>query len=442
MKKTLIILVLTALLLSIFSGCASDTALDPRNPVTLTMWHVYGEQADSPLVDLISEFNATVGKERGIVIAVTNITTTTDIKDHLLEAQSGAPGAPDMPDLFSARPDTVIALGAEHLVDFNRYFSQEDLQDYVPEFLEDGMLDGKLAVFPVSRSTRALFINDSQFSRFSADTGATYGDLETWEGFFRVAEQYHAWSGGRAFCAFDYLIQNVEYDMLASGYEPEYTESGWYDTESGAVRSSWTKFAQPLVQGHIVVSDQYANTQIMTGEVVAGIGSSAAVNYYNNIVTYPDNTSEPMKLTVLPLPKTGTGEQYMPVTGTGFAAWYTTDQKAEAAAVFLAWLTQGQRNLDFVVESGYMPVHISAFEAIDTYDFPSNAHAALFSAIKTMNLEYTPTIRPEFAGYYDRVDLLYAGLKERCPGLWQRSDDGEDPAILAEELWDFFCSLQ
>lgn len=31
------------------SGCAHQRSkLDPDNPITLTMWHVYGEQADSP----------------------------------------------------------------------------------------------------------------------------------------------------------------------------------------------------------------------------------------------------------------------------------------------------------------------------------------------------------------------------------------------------------
>ena len=94
----------------------------------------------------------------------------------------------------------------------------------------------------------------------------------------------------------------------------------------------YTSFAVPLAKGHIVVSDKYANTQIMTGEVAAGIGSSAAINYYNDTVTYPDNTSEKMNLKVLPLPKTGDGEQFMPVTGTGFSAYKTTEAKAEAAA--------------------------------------------------------------------------------------------------------------
>ncbi len=441
MKKTLCILLMLIILMACTTGCSKKTTLDPRNPVTLTMWHVYGEQTDSPINRLIEEFNTSVGKDQGIVIKVTNMTTTPDLKNQLLAAKEGAPGAPDMPDLFSARPDTVLNLESENLVDFTQYFTAEELAQYVPEFVEDGMLDGTLAVFPVSRSTRALFINDSLFSRFASDTGVSYDELNTWEGFFSVAEKYYEWSGGKAFCAFDYLIQNVEFDMLAGGFEPIYTENGWYDTEDIHLKDSWMKFAKPLAQGHIVVSDKYANTQIMTGEVAAGIGSSAAINYYNDTVTYPDNTSEEMNLKVLPLPKTGNGTQYMPVTGTGFSAWKTTEQKAEASAVFLRWITEGKRNLDFVVESGYMPVHNSAFEAIASYDFPSSSHKALFTAIKIMREEYTSTIRPEFAGYYDKVELLYPGLKELCPDLQDRADQGENVEDLALETWNLFLMI-
>ena len=34
----------------------------------------------------------------------------------------------------------------------------------------------------------------------------------------------------------------------------------------------------------------------MTGETLAGLGSPAAILYYNDFVTYPDNTTEPTDL--------------------------------------------------------------------------------------------------------------------------------------------------
>ena len=122
--------------------------------------------------------------------------------------------------------------------------------------------------------------------------------------------------------------------------------------------------------------------------------------------------------------------------------WMESSQaKAEAAAIFLRWLTEGERNLDFVVESGYMPVHNFAFEAIDSYEFPSPAHKALFSTVKTMREEYTLTIRPEFTNYYNYVEELYPALKKLCPTLQERADSGEDVALLAEETWRLFLEI-
>lgn len=431
-------------LLSIYSlsGCGQKTTLNPDEPVTLTMWHVYGEQSDSPMNRLVEEFNATTGQEKGVLVTVTNVTSTSKITAQLQEALSDTPDAPEMPDLFSAHTNTAADLGAENLLDWNTCFSEEELSHYVPEFIEDGTMDGKLAVFPLSKSTYALFINSSQFDRFCADTGVTYDTLSTWEGFFDAAASYYEWSGGKPFCAFDYLIRHVEFDIMAQDDTLEYTEDGWYDFENPSLRDSWMKFAIPLVQGHITISDQYSNTQVMTGETLSGMGSTAAIIYYNDTVTYPDNTSEPMNLKVLPLPKTGDGEQFMPMTGVGLCAYQTTEQKAEAAAVFAQWITEGERNLDFVVETGYMPVNNEAFDAIENYDFPDESYASLFDAIRTMRNGYTPIVRPTFGGYYDKIDTLYGGLRQILPELIKRSDSGENARTLAEETWDFFCSIQ
>ena len=60
--KKLFACALILLLAAGLSGCQKETTLSPDAPVTLTMWHVYGEQADSPMNRLIDQFTETVGK--------------------------------------------------------------------------------------------------------------------------------------------------------------------------------------------------------------------------------------------------------------------------------------------------------------------------------------------------------------------------------------------
>ena len=64
MRRFLSVFLCILLLLTL----AACNAQKEQQPITLTIWHVYGGQTDSPLNDLIEEFNQTVGKEHNITV--------------------------------------------------------------------------------------------------------------------------------------------------------------------------------------------------------------------------------------------------------------------------------------------------------------------------------------------------------------------------------------
>lgn len=75
MKKLLLFLLLCFVILG--AGCGNKGSdLNPNNPVTLTMWHVYGSQTKSPLNDSIAYFNETEGKQKGIIIKVASVSNS------------------------------------------------------------------------------------------------------------------------------------------------------------------------------------------------------------------------------------------------------------------------------------------------------------------------------------------------------------------------------
>lgn len=45
---SMLVLLLLFLVTAFSSGCGSKASLDPTKPVTLTIWHVYGNQTNSP----------------------------------------------------------------------------------------------------------------------------------------------------------------------------------------------------------------------------------------------------------------------------------------------------------------------------------------------------------------------------------------------------------
>ena len=85
MKKMLSLFLAWLMLWTGLAGCCEQGQLSPNAPVTLTMWHVYGEQADSPMNRLIEEFNKTVGAEKGIIINVTMMSNASQIGQKLLD---------------------------------------------------------------------------------------------------------------------------------------------------------------------------------------------------------------------------------------------------------------------------------------------------------------------------------------------------------------------
>ena len=434
-RKLFLLLLIFSISICCLSGC-KKSELDKNKPVTLTMWHVYGEQADSPMNRLIDEFNETVGMEKGIIINVTAMSNASKIGEKLLDAQNKVPGSAEMPDLFFAHKSNALGLGTDNLLDWKEYFSEKELSAYVPGFLEDGTADGKLPVFPVSKSTHLLFIAGGQFERFSADTGVTYEALSTWDGFFDAAAKYYDWSGGKPFCALDYPLRAIELAAAESGAGNIFADNGFYDPSNVIFKQTFMKFADSLAKGHIMLSNLYSNTQVMTGEVVAGISSSAAILYYNDTVTYEDGTSEPMNLEILPLPAENGKKPYITQAGVGLCSYKTSSQKAEAAVIFAKWLTEPERNLEFVCQTGYMPVTNGAFDKIDDYRFKTADYEKLYAALKKVKESSEVLSEQQSPAYYSRVYAFYDYLRNEQK---QFILSNTPPEALAEGLWQKLC---
>lgn len=152
MKKTVALLMacILVMLSLLMSACSSTTHLAPANPVTLTIWHVYGSQTTSPLNDAIYNFNNTIGKEKGIIVKVEMVTDSGKIDDALNAAIDKEPGAQNLPDLFVAYPRMAERFEDGVLLDFTKYFSEKELGEYREDFLSEGYFDGKLLMLPIT----------------------------------------------------------------------------------------------------------------------------------------------------------------------------------------------------------------------------------------------------------------------------------------------------
>ena len=360
MKKALSLILVSLLLCTLFAGC-SKSALTPKDPVTLTMWHNYGGDMQATMDFLIDEFNSTVGKKEGIVINVEAIASSSELNRNLDLIVNDDPGAPDMPDIFTGYPKTAIQFQEKGLLtDLNTYFTEDELNKYVDSFVEEGRLpDGGLYVFPIAKSTEVLYVNMTLFNQFSDATGTTKDDLATFEGIAKLSRQYYEWCG-KDFFAADSWFNFYEVGMSQKGgsiFSGEELSLAGDDFEY-----IFDTMYAPSVQGGIAVYNGYSSDLSKTGDIVCSTGSSAGILFYGDTITYKDGTVEQVEYEILPYPVFENGTKNALQRGGGLMVAKSGEKKEYAASVFIKWLTSAEQNMKFVDETGYLPVTKEAFE--------------------------------------------------------------------------------
>lgn len=439
MRRIIAIIICLAILIPSFSGCSQQNNPSPENPITLTMWHVYGSQTTSPLNTLIDEFNGTVGKENGITINVVSVTSSSAIDKALLAAASEEPGAADLPDLFTAYPRVVEIVGEENLLTWNDYFTEAELSAFNDAFLSEGYFNEELLMLPIAKSTEALFINQTLFDRFCSETNVSTNELSTFDGLFEVAHKYYEWSGGR-----DFIQLNDYYNYAYIGmksYGSEFVRNNQLNLHDEAFERIWIPLAKTAIQGGICLDDGYAAAKWKTIDIIANTGSTADVLYQPEEVIYSNNTTEPITTLTLPYPVFVDDFSAVVYRGGGlFAIKSDNEAKNQAAYIFAKWLTEHDNNLNFVTHTGYIPVTDNAMKSLfdDISIVETEKYRGVYEAVNIMNQEYSFYPLPLYNGASDTQDDFENNVKSvlRTAHIQyvKRISDGEDPELVLNEL--------
>jgi len=439
MKKAISLFLTLLLMLGCLSGCGNDSPLDPKKPVTLTMWHNYGGDMQQAMDYLIDQFNSTVGKEQGIVIDVTAISSSSELDKSLAMIVNGDPGAPEMPDIFTGYPKIAIQFwGKDMLANLDDYFTADELSAYVEPFVEEGRLsDGGLYVFPIAKSTEVLYVNQTLFDRFAAATGASTELLSTFEGIAELSKMYYKWSGGKQFYAADSWFNFAEVGMAQLGDSIFEGEALSLDGDNFA-HIFETVFA-PAVEGGIAIYDGYSSDLSKTGDLVCSTGSSAGILFYGDTITYPDGTVENVEYSILPYPVFEDGAKAALQRGGGLMVAKSNEQKEYAAGVFIKWLTASRQNMSFVANTGYLPVTKQAFEDdlgehMDTVEDPRIKK--MLTSVLSMYEDYSFFTAPTYADFDSDSDDYEDDFKDLLSDLRTGYLAGK-PVSAADALKEF-----
>ena len=431
----------------LLSGCGAGKAkLDANHPLTVTLWHNYGGQMQQTMDELIDDFNMTVGREKGVIVSVTSVSAMKEQEERLKMIAEGNPGAEDMPDIVTAYPHTAMLLSENGLLaSFDEQFSKDELQAFVPQFLEEGRLpDGRLYVFPIAKSSEVLFVNQTLFDRFSEATGVTMDSLSTFEGIAEASEQYYEWTDaltpgtpddGKTFFTADSWFNIAQAGMAQMG--GTFIEPDRLLTHSPPYARIWEFALTPALSGRYAVTDGYSSDLSKTGDIVCSTGSTAGVLFYGDSITYPDNTSEKVAFTILPYPVFAGGEKVAIQRGAGMVVASATPEKEYAAALFLKWFTAPKQNLRFISSTGYLPVTHQAFREIMAHQVCATENANVQKLLETaveMHGEYRFITAPNYAKLDAMSKAYETELKAAMREGRQRVRDGQAAHDVMEAL--------
>lgn len=394
-----VVFCLTAMLLG---GCGEDQnyGLDPNQPTGITIWHYYNGVQQETFDDMILEFNQTVGKEQGIVVEARSQGTIADLADSALASLKKEPGAEDAPDMFAAYAETAyLADQLGLVVDLSKYFTEEELAEYVDGYLEEGTLDAEsgLKIFPTAKSTEVMMLNLTDWQAFAEAEGVTTDDLSTWEGLAQTAEKYYTYTDaqtpkvandGKAFFGRDSMANYMVVGAKQLGLEFFTIEDGnvKINENKDVMKRLWDCYYVPYVKGYYYSQSRFRSDDAKIGAIIAMVCSTTGAAYFPASVTLNDEDTYPIEGLVLPVPNFEGTDPYVAQQGAGMVVVKSDEKKEYACSVFLKWFTEEERNITFSADSGYLPVKKAAndFTAIsESYQAEGTAESdALLGAME------------------------------------------------------------
>lgn len=398
------------------SGCGSKKA-DPTN---ITVWTYYnGDQLES-FDKLIDAFNDTVGKEKNIHVEGASQGTVSDLETNVMDAAQGKVGASAMPNIFSAYSDTAYALDQMgQVVDLSGYLTEAEKAAFVDGYVTEGDFDGtgSMKIFPVAKSTELLFMNDTDWQVFAADTGASYEDLATIEGLVSTAEKYYNWSNGKALFGRDAMANYLLIGAQQLGDTIFDVEGGkmTVNFDRKVARKLWDNYYVPFVKGWFSATGRFRSDDIKTGNILGYVGSCSSATFFPTQVILSDTDMHDIEMKVLQSPQFANGEHVAVQQGAGMVVTQGTEEEIKASVEFLKWLIQPENNIAFSVGSGYLPVTTAANDmtAIKAsgLDLTGNMEAILTGAVEAVqnNRLYTPAA---FAGGSSARKVLEYGMSD------------------------------
>lgn len=387
-KRTAAVLLVIALSLS--AGCAAQPSapaeqsgeasqasaggsLSQDDPVTVTLWYYYTGETQNALNEAVTTFNQTVGRDNGVIVNAVAKGSLQELEEDVTDSAKGVINSEEMPNIFSCYADKAMELDElDALCDLNAYFTQEEQEEYVKGFIDDGIFDGRLLVLPIVKSTELLYINKTALDEFSAaNPGAVTDDtLKTWEGLYGLSKAYYEWTDdataeawdGKGFMGIDELANFLIISNKQLGIDLLDGDTATVNFDEAVLKKIFTLYYSAMSLGYFDEVSKFRSDDVKSGDLAAYVGASSSAAYFPTFIEV-DNQESEIELQAAAYPLFEGGEPFTIQQGAGMAVAKADSAAEEASCIFLKWFTDVQQNMDFALLSGYLPVKQAAYSA-------------------------------------------------------------------------------
>ncbi|MDE5945706.1 MAG: extracellular solute-binding protein [Oscillospiraceae bacterium] len=448
-----------------FTGCSEkqgmDKLLDKDDPVTITIWHYYNGVQQTNFDKMVNEFNNTVGHEKGILVESYTKNSISELSDSIIASVKKDAGAEDPPDIFATYAETAYTIDKLGMIaDLNPYLTEDEINEYIDEYIEEGKFftDGSIKIFPTAKSTEIMMVNLTDWQKFADSEGVTFDNLKTLEGLVETAEKYYNYTDaltpdikndGKAFYGRDSLANYLSVGAKQLGVE--FFSKGDGDVivniDEDVMRKLWDNYYVPYVKGYYTAASRYRSDDAKIGSIITLICSTTGAVYYPEEVTINDDYSYPIENVILPVPNFEGCDPYIVQQGAGMSVIKSDEKTEYASSVFLKWFTEENRNIEFSINSGYLPVKKSANDFSKVSDINKSMEKpvddTMMNAIKTAIDEingYTLYTSIPFDKSSETRDYLASSMQDSATANYQeamkRIADGENRDDVLKEYTD------
>lgn len=345
----------------------------------ITFWHAMGGGQGEALEKLVADFES---EHPEIKVNLQNQGNYGDL-NQILVATMQSPT--DLPTITQAYPDWMLQFEEANLVTdltdmVNGEDGIEDYDDILPGVREEIEQDGKIMAIPFNKSTEVLWYNKDLFDELELEVPTTYEELA------EVSKKIYEAKN----------IPGVGFDSLPNFYTAYMHNQGEeidadLDITSDKSVEAVNYYLDGIKEGYfrIAGTDQYMSGPFANEQVGAYIGSNAGEVYVK------DGVDGKFEYAAAPYPAESSMQQ-----GTNVYMFdNATEEEKKAAFEFLKYLVSKDSQIEFALNTGYIPARTSAIE--DSAYADSDSAIAPILADATKNLFTKPLVKGGQQAYND-----------------------------------------